>query len=104
MSKVETDIERFNQARAESAAEHQRMIEAVDAYLQSQVTENENKEDILEKYFHKYKDFLDLPPIEPLKTAKRMEHLKRAIYMHEIRPKEKEAEKEKGREDIQKAA
>ncbi|OGI26285.1 MAG: hypothetical protein A3J76_04605 [Candidatus Moranbacteria bacterium RBG_13_45_13] len=102
MEKLESDLEKFNRAREVHAAEHQRMIKAVDEYLEGQVTETESKEDILKKYFEEYEDIREVPLVKTMKTSDRMENLKRAIYMNEVRPLEKKKEKEK--EETKKAA
>lgn len=99
MEKLESDLEKFDRAREVHAAEQRRMTEVVDEYLQSQVTESANMGDVLKKYFDKYKDIFESPLVEPMKTAQRMEHLKRVIYLHEIKPKQKERPK-----DLQEAA
>jgi hypothetical protein len=90
MEKSESDLQNFNRARAESAAEHQRMIEAVDAHLKGQVTGNRSIEDIRNEYFEEYKDFLENPLADPMNDEQKTEQLKRIIYMHEIRPGEQQ--------------
>lgn len=90
MEKLERDLEKFQKARKDSAAEQEAMIRAVDEYLQGEVREGRSHKDVLKIYFDKYKDFLDNETlVEPLKTADQMKLLKRVIYQHEIRPTEK---------------
>jgi hypothetical protein len=99
MEKLESDLGKFQNAREKTAAEEAEMIRAVDEYLNKQISKDEGPEQVLKRYFEKYKDILESPLVEPLKTQARMNQLKRIIYLHEI----KQSEKEKAG-DMQKAA
>jgi hypothetical protein len=92
-NKLESDYEKFAKGRQNAAEEHQSFVDAADKYLDGlAVRQNKSRQEILEEKFEEYKDILESDLMEPMKTADRMGHLKRAIYVHEVRPMEKKKE------------
>jgi len=98
MSKLESDLEKFDKARRDSAEEEANMIRAVDKYLKAQIKEGRSAESVRRYYMQKYIDFLDASAVQPLNKWERHKPLtperklaiiKRQIYLHEIRPKER---------------